>query len=366
MKRILPLLLSLLLLLSACGQNPAPAPTPAPEAENLTVTDLLGREVTLPGAAATAVCIGAGAQRLYSYTAPTEKLLGIEQISIDGKDSLPYMLANPALAELPVIGQGGPANEPDPEQLLLAAPDVIFSCYNSDPAQADALQEKTGIPVVVLSMGSDTLFSSEVDDSLLLIGRVIGEEERARAVVDFFAGQREELSARTAGIPEEERPAAYLGALSFKGSHGIESTNGSYPLFAAVNARNAAGEHGVPAYAMIDKELLLEIDPEIIILDAGGVPLVREDMDKNPAYYAALGAFRDGKVYLQLPYNYYSTNLGTALAGAWYIGSVLYPDAFADVDVAAKADEIYSFLLGAPLYDRMAAAYYGGFQTFQG
>jgi iron complex transport system substrate-binding protein len=54
-----------------------------------------------------------------------------------------------------------------------------------------------------------------------------------------------------------------------------------------------------------------------------------------------------------LPYNWYTQNFGSILADAWYVGKVLYPDQFADVDPAAKADEIYQFLLSANVYAAM-------------
>jgi iron complex transport system substrate-binding protein len=69
---------------------------------------------------------------------------------------------------------------------------------------------------------------------------------------------------------------------------------------------------------------------------------------------------QNGQVYAQLPYNYYNTNLDTAIANAYYLGKILYPAAFADVDPAQKADEIYTALLGQPVYSQMAAAF-GGF-----
>ena len=37
---------------------------------------------------------------------------------------------------------------------------------------------------------------------------------------------------------------------------------------------------------------------------------------------------------------YYSTNIDTVIANAYYIGKVLYPDEFRDIDPAEKADEI--------------------------
>lgn len=41
------------------------------------------------------------------------------------------------------------------------------------------------------------------------------------------------------------------------------------------------------------------------------------------------------------------------MADAYFLGKTIYPESFADIDPAAKADEIYSFLLGKPLYQRM-------------
>ena len=64
-----------------------------------------------------------------------------------------------------------------------------------------------------------------------------------------------------------------------------------------------------------------------------------------------------------MPFNYYAANLEIALADAWYLGSVLYPEQFADVDPAAKFDEITQFLLGIDAYESIAAQYYGGFQA---
>ena len=64
-------------------------------------------------------------------------------------------------------------------------------------------------------------------------------------------------------------------------------------------------------------------------------------------------AVKAGKVYGVLPYNWYSANQGSVMADAYYIGTVLYPDEFSDVDPEKKADEIYSFLVGEPVFNQM-------------
>lgn len=64
-----------------------------------------------------------------------------------------------------------------------------------------------------------------------------------------------------------------------------------------------------------------------------------------------------------MPYNWYANNYDTVIADAYYIGKILYPEHFADVEPAAKADEIYTMLDGKPVYADMQRIF-GGFVPF--
>jgi iron complex transport system substrate-binding protein len=369
MKKVICALLALMISvpLLLCGCNSANDTTDS-SAQEITVTDCLGREVTVPADAQKFVAIGPGCLRLYCYIGDASKIVGVEQMEVTGGTTgRPYAQANEELLQLPIIGPGGPNNAPDPEKILEVEPDVIFSMYNSDAASVDELESKTNIPVVALSYGNTEVFDPAVDEALELIGKITGEETRAADVIDFFAECREDLASRTSDIADSDKPGAYLGAQSSRGTHGIESTSGSYSLFIAVNARNVVTEAGINEYIMLDKEKLLDMDPDIIFIDAAGLVNVQEDYASNPQYYQGLSAFKNGKVYMQLPYNYYYTNIDIALCDAYYIGSIIYPDRFSDVDITAKASEIFTFLLGENLYQWVADAYYGGFQqlTFE-
>lgn len=324
------------------------------------ITDMLGRTVTIPADTTSYACIGPGALRLYCYVADDAELAGVEDVEQTwGDDGRPYNMSIPNVNELPVIGPGGPGNAPDAEMLFVAAPDVIFTCYNTDIASVEELQDKTGIPVVAISYGEGRLFDQTLYDSLSLIGKITDHEERAQEVINYFEVLKADLETRVVDV---EPIRVYLGGQSSRGSHGIESTTGDYEIFNVLTATNVVNEKDIYEYIMLDKEALLELDPEVIILDAGGLSLVQEDYVANPEYYDSLSAFKNGKVYLQMPFNYYTTNMEIALADAYYIGSVLYPEAFADVDPVAKFDEISNFFLGIDSYDRISSVYYGGFQ----
>jgi iron complex transport system substrate-binding protein len=343
-------------LLSACNAAAQPAD------EQVTITDLLGRQVSIPAQVERVIAIGPGALRLYVYAGNLDYIVGVEETETGDVSGKPYMLANPNLAELPVIGLGGPNNAPDPEKILMVTPDVIFSTYASDAAAADELQAKTGIPVVVLNyggkaFGTTAIFGQSVQDSLRLIGQITGDTDKAQAAIDFIQQAQQDLDARTKDIPDTDKPTVYVGGLGSKGTHGIETTQGQYALLDAIHAKNVADETGESGSLMIDKEKLLDWDPDVIFIDQGGYATVVEDYQKNPAFYDSLSAVKNGKVYSQLPYNYYSTNLDTAIADAYSLGKVLYPEAFADVDPAQKADEIYQALLGQALYAKMAESF---------
>ncbi|MBN1836404.1 MAG: iron ABC transporter substrate-binding protein [Spirochaetales bacterium] len=328
--------------------------------QTMTITDLAGRSVELEGTAAKVCAIGPGALRLVCYVGAAEKVVGIENMEKQWSGGRPYILAYPQLLDLPVIGQGGPDSTPDPEALLTAAPDLIFAAYLVDAAKANELQEKTGIPVVVLSYGQLGTFDRQLLDSILLVGELTGNAGRAEEVVAFIKECEEDLDTRTAGIPDDRKPTVYAGGLGMRGTHGIESTQASFPPFTAINARNVVDETGQKASVMIDKEQLLQWNPDIIFIDESGWQMVREDYAANPGLYTSLEAVQSGKLYGYLPYNYYTTNVDTALADAYFMGTVIYPEAFQDVDAVGKAREIYRFLLGTDVYDRMAADF-GGF-----
>jgi iron complex transport system substrate-binding protein len=325
-----------------------------------TITDLAGRSVQVAAPAEKVCAIGPGALRLVCYVNGAARVVGIENMEKQWSGGRPYIQAFPKLLDLPVIGQGGPDSAPDPEALLSVKPDVVFAASLLDASRADELQEKTGIPVVVLSYGRLGTFDRELLDSIALVGRITGNEARASAVVTFIRQCRDDLGKRTAGIPPERRPTVYVGGVGMKGTHGIESTQAGFPPFAAINARNVVDETGQRGSVMIDKEQLLQWDPQFIFVDESGWSMVRKDYDANPGLYRSLRAVKGGRLYGYLPYNYYATNVDTAIADAYFMGIVVYPDAFQDVDPVAKAGEIYRFLLGEDAYGAMARDF-GGF-----
>jgi len=356
---LIAVLVSALALVSGCGARDEQGQAAANG--KVKITDLAGRQVEVPVPAQRVVAIGPGALRLLCYVCGPDKIAGVEDMEKKQPIGRPYILAYPELKQLPVIGPGGADSSPDAEKLVGVKPDVIFAASLVEKASADELQKKTGIPVVVLSYGQLATFDDQVYESISLIGKITGSEKRSAEVVDYFKKCIADLNGRTGEIPDQNKPGVYVGALGMKGAHGIESTQAQYPPFKFINARNVSDETGKAGSVMIDKEKLVIWNPDIVFIDENGYGLVQEDYSKNPRFYQSLKAFQKGEVYGEIPFNFYTTNLDTAIADAYYAGKIIYPERFKDIDPARKADEIYQFLLGKPLYGQMAKDF-GGFK----
>ena len=362
MKKMISLLLALAMLfsLTACGiqeeakkpqVSPEAAPEVAPEAatpDTRIVVDGLGREVEIPHTVETIVPLG-NAARLCSYLQVQDKFVTITQGDLGDSLFMAYGWANrDAWMDLPIAASGG-YGVFHPEVILEADPDVIVCTFEADIVAS--IEEQTGLPVVAVAQG--TLFGEDYEEALRILGDVCGASQRAEEIITFLNDCLADLDSRTKDIPDENKPLLLGSAATFRGFHGIQGVYVDHPVFSAVHGKDAAAgleKQSFDTGVEVDKEKILDWDPEILFLDSGNLYLVEEEYASDPDFFLQLQAVKNDKVY-QWPNataNY--TNLEVPLVNAYYAGMMLYPDAFADVDFEAKANEIFDFFLGRTGY----------------
>jgi iron complex transport system substrate-binding protein len=336
--------------LCACGQSPAQETPETTETgtETRTITDALGREVTVPAAVEKIIPLG-NTPRMITYLGLADKVVGIGDCEIAESPLQAYAYVNRELwKDLPIVGSDSMGETSYyPEELIQAVPDVIVCTYGLDTVQD--IERQTGLPVVAVTDAS--LFTPEYEDSLRILGEVGGVSERAEAVVEFINNCIADLRARTENIPDDDKPSILAAAATFKGSHGIEGVYSNYAVFDVISVNDVTRgmtDTGVAGGLLVDKEQILAWDADLIFLDYSGVELVRQDMAENPDFYTQLKAFRNGDVYQCPNSTWHWSNVEIPLVSAYYMGSLLYPKAFADVDFEAKAAEIFEFFLGQP------------------
>ena len=318
------------------------------------ITDSTGRDVEIPSRVESIVCVGVGALRYSCYMDAAGLVGGVEDYEVKEGMSRLYNYVNfDKFKDLPVTGTNG---EPNIEEIITAGPQVIvMSSYAS--ADADDLQEKSGIPVVMVP-GSDTTLDDNAYETIRIMGELYGKEDRAQELTAYLKGIQKDLDDRTADIPEEDKPSVYVAGVSFKGAHGFEGTEAYYGPFELIHANNLANTTDQTGAFDIDLEQVLTWDPEIIFLDFNGMSLINEDYADNPDYYQNLTAVKEGKVYSQISFRSSASNLETALADAYYAACIMYPEQFSDIDPVEKAGEIFTALLGTNPYEDLKEAGY--------
>ncbi len=355
------------LFLTGCNSTSSESSEDA-SSDIITINDLIGREVTIDRSSIhKVVCIGAGALRLYTYIGDLDMLSGVEKVEQGFLISIrPYQMVNEELFQnLPLCGYGGPTGSPDAESILECDPDIVFSLYTSDVSTMDTLQTNIGVPVVTLSYGNEEAFDEDIETSISLLGQILNKEDRSNELVNYIEEMKTDLNNRTKDILEEDKPSVYLGCQTNYGTHGFESSTADYSLFNASNIKNVLDVNGYEGYqSSIDLESIVEMNPDKIILDAGGLEIFKaEYSDGTKAeVYNSLSAIKSGEVYLQMPYNAYYTNLETAYCDAYYDAMVSFPESFSDVAIEDKANEITKEFLGVEYYPEIADAMYGGYQ----
>lgn len=341
-----------LLLLLLCTTIPVLAAT------GRTVVDQLGRRVTLPQKVQRIIPLG-GATRFVVYLQAFDLVVGVEAMENRQPPSSgrPYNMAIRSRAErLPVIGEGRqkPLNA---EAIMALRPDLLITA-EADRAQADFISRTTGVPVLAIDYGGMGVLKPErVKETLRLLGNVLQREQRANRLIDELTSQQRELERCLTGV----KPVpVYVGAVSQRGSHSITSTDADYYPLEVSGAANLAKQLKKTGHAYIDKEQLLVWNPSLILVDAGGAELVRQDLARNRDFFSRLAAVRTSQVYQVLPYNYYHTNLEIALANSWYVAKLLHPKRLRDIDPIKKTDELCRSFVGITCYEQLRREF-GGF-----
>ncbi len=335
----------------------------------ITVTDAFGRKVKVSKSVNHVICSGSGCLRLLVYLGAHHKIVAVDSAETKNRklDARPYALSNPQFKNYPMFGEFRGKDHPELILGLKTQPEVIFKAYSRVEDNPDELQNKTGIPVVAVNYGNLGALKQDFFQALRIMGKVMGEDQRAEEVIGFFKSHMAELHRRSANIPKEEKKRCYIGGVAYRGPHGLQSTEPAYPPFKMVNVINVVFDPAKSpkelVHADVAKEKIMDWNPDRIFVD---LSTIQSDQKanalfelKNDPVYQELKAVKRGYVFGLLPYNWYTKNFGSVIADAYYIGKVIYPERFKDIVPEKKADEIYTFLVGKPVFQQMKTLFSG-------
>ena len=296
----------------------------------ITVTDQVGRQVTIEEEPQTIVSGYYIASSILIALEQEEKIVGIE----NKPDTRPiYEKSAPHILELPQVGS---SKELDLEQCALLQPDLMVLPFKLKDT-ADSLEE-LGIPVLYVKPESKEL----LEETIELLGMATNSQERASLLQSKIAEKEMEMLQLIAG---EEAPTVYIsGNSDFLTTAGHEMYQHS--LVENAGGKNVAEELSGTSWEEISYEQLLAWDPEYIILAANAKFDVESVM--QDASLAQCQAVKNGNVY-QFPSEIESWDSpvpGSVLGSLW-LASVLHSDSYDsslyETSVAEFYQEFYDF-----------------------
>ncbi|MBN1820212.1 MAG: ABC transporter substrate-binding protein [Prolixibacteraceae bacterium] len=323
------------------------------------ITDAAGRKIIVPGKVQKVICSGSGCLRLLTYLNAHSYIVAVDGIEVKGSpiDARPYAIANPRLKTYPVFGEFRGYDNPELIAGLNPQPEVIFKMLPGGGISPDMLTNKTGIPVVSLIYGNLTYNRHQLNSSLRIMGDVTGKKQRAEEVIAYIDSIIIDLKKRSAKISPL---TCYIGGLGQSGPHGIQSTDPAFAPFAFLGLKNLASQGKDTeklSYLNVAKEQLVIWDPDVIFIDISTLRLGSDinalsQLRDDPSF-EHLKAVKNNRIYSLFPNSSYNQNFEVVLANSYFIGKIVFPEAFSDIEPMEKAEEISEFLNGGPAFAKL-------------
>lgn len=245
-------------------------------ADDITVTDVTGRQVTLD-APAERVILGEGRQiyllGLLEPEAPFDHVVGWREdfSQADPDNYARYAERFPEIEDLPTFG-GFKDGTFDVEQAASLSPDVVLMNIEAKAATEDAGYDdklaELDIPIVYVDFREDPI--AHTIPSMRIIGQLMGDEAAAETFIDFAEAQM----ARVTDVIEDadpERPSVFIdraGGYSDECCMSFGPANfGEYVTLAG--GRNIA-EGIIPnSFGNLNPEQIIAADPEHVVVTGG-------------------------------------------------------------------------------------------------
>jgi iron complex transport system substrate-binding protein len=291
--------LALALALAQFGCTALPA-APKPTASTITVTDVLGRSVSVK-ARADRIILGE-ARLLYLVALldrddPFKRIVGWpDDLRTADLDSYTrYREKFPRLAEIPEFGTIA-SGAFSAEKAIELRPDVMVLSYDTyGPARESGLidkLDKVGIPSVVVDFRQQPLENTV--PSTMLLGRLMGKQEQAQRFVDYYLQQLSLVHTRVESL-KGQSPTVFLyrapGLLECCATFGRANLG----LLAERAGGANLGSGRVPGWAgTLNPEQVLTSNPDVII--ATGSNWTQSASKRQDVGFVSLGYSADPSV----------------------------------------------------------------------
>ena len=312
------------------------------------VTDMAGREISLPTQEARYATLGGPLSQLpYLYGA------GDQVVAMSAGGDSPLMLKmDPAIATIPIVRNG--MTNINLEELLKTEPSAVIAFL----PDGQLIEAKTKIPVIYYTGSMSDTFE-DIIDQVTLFGEIFDNPQKAEMYNAYLDKNLNLIKERTASLTPEERKQIFLG----EGNLHTVSVGGdtfvSYCMEAAgltnavvtIQSAQSKQEGLHSGFTEIPMENILWADPDIIMIDTG----IPDDLLTNPQW-KQITAIKEGEVYIRPGglFTWSRPSIESAALFPLWMAVTAYPDLFNDVSLKDEFKQFYKDFFDLELTDSEA------------
>lgn len=313
---------------------------PEKEQERRVVIDAVGREVEIPEKLdkLAITCQGGTHQEL--------TILGASDRIVAMPSTKRFPQLEKMFPHYTEITDAGAFDDVNIEEMVKAAPDFIF--VGQSAKEGNAKLEEAGFPVYNMLIGWADVES--LKQEFLNVGMILGEEEKAQQLVDYWNEKIAMVEEAVSKVPESERKMVYYCGNEITKAN---STGWTWPLI-----ETAGGISALPEGAKGDVNLedVLKWNPDVIITQGGqnnAADLLADERIQE------MTAIAEGQVY-QCPIGAFwwdRPSPESPLAFMW-LAKTLYPSYTKSIDLKAETMEFFQEFYQYQLSDEEYNAFF--------
>ncbi|MDY6911670.1 MAG: ABC transporter substrate-binding protein [Chloroflexota bacterium] len=306
-----------------------PAQSTPTQPQTVTVVDQTGISVTIPANVQRVVSVYPMATLIVYSLGGQDELVGIDSFS--PKNEV-LKEVDPNISKITPVGMPWEVNV---ETVVSLNPDVVLGGFGD---VREAL-ENANLPVIGINLESP----EKLKEGINLIGKCIGKEDEAEALVAYYDQKTDTIISRTREIPQAERIRVLIPNKTGKLSCAGGDTYQQY-LIEGAGGINVA-EEVTGRWPQASLEQIMLWNPHVII-----VPPYCKDKPEDilsDSAWQDIDAVKNGRVYLMPEYTVaWDTPVPDSILGELWIAKKLYPERFSGIDINAEADEFYTRFYG--------------------
>ena len=299
--------------------------TEAAVASPITVTDQIGREVTLEKPAEKIVsCYYLVTSSLLAL-GENDRIVGIEN-GADAREL--YHLAAPEMLDLPGVGSGKEINI---EAIADLEPDLVFL----PKKQQDVAETLTDLGIPCLIVNPETF--DTYNEMIELLGTVTGEANAAADLTSYYDDAVAELRDLTADV--ETRPSVYLRGSS---SYLRAASGGMYQssMIDIAGGTSVTEEIASDTWTDISPEQLADWNPDVI-MNVSYSEFTLDDIRTDAALTDLTAVQNDALYTVPSQIEAWDYPQPSSILGLYWMTHVLHPELITEDQYLEKAQEFY-------------------------